>query len=343
MEINEFIRKIPKAELHVHLEGTVEPELNFKLAKRNKIELPFENIEHLRSLYNFSNLTSFVELFYQCISSLQTEEDFYDLTLEYIKRVGQDGCRHVEIHFDPECHIRRGMTMASIINGIWRAFQECKSTYGITAYLILCFSTFMSEQEAFDILDQAIPFLNKIKAVGRGGPELGKPIDKFERVYDKARQLGLKCVMHAGEEGPAEHIWASLKQMKVARIDHGVTCDQDEKLLKELVEKQVPLTICPISNVKLKVFKSMEDHNLKKILDMGIKVTINSDDPAYFGGYLFYNYIEVYEKLGLSIDDIVKIAKNSFEASFLPKADIEKHLLEIDSFYMSFKQKQPKT
>lgn len=336
-EVLAFLQQLPKAELHLHIEGTLEPELQFKIAERNKIKLVYPSVEHLKALYNFSNLQSFLDLYYTGVECMQTEEDYYDLTLAFLERVNQDGCRHVEIFFDPQSHTNRGVSIGTVISGICRAFETAKARFGITAYLIMCFLRHLSEKEAFETLEQAIPYFDKIKGVGLDSTELGQPKDKFERVFAKAKELGMLCVAHAGEEGPAENIWACLNQLNVLRIDHGVNCVQDEKLLRELIDKKTPLTVCPLSNIKLKVFQKLEDHNLKKLFDMGIRVTINSDDPAYFGGYLLDNYVATYQSLDLTLDDMVNIAKNSFEASFLPKVDKERHLQEIDRVYEQFK------
>ena len=327
-EIIKFIEKTPKAELHLHIEGTLEPELMFKLAKRNNIKIPFKNISDVKSAYNFSNLESFLKIFYQGSNVLIKEEDFFDLTWAYALKCKKDNVVHTEIFFDPQTHVNRGIHFEVIINGIYKALVKANKEFGLTSKIIMCFLRDLDEKSAFEILDQALVYKDKIIAVGLDSSELNNPPRKFERVFKKAVQNNFLTVAHAGEEGPPKYIWEALNLLKVKRIDHGVQCLQDKKLVKKLLDDQIPLTVCPLSNIKLCVFKKLQDHNLKKLLNNGLMVMVNSDDPAYFGGYINKNLIECQAALDLSNEDIKKLIINSFKSSFLTerekKAWIEK-------------------
>ena len=316
-EIIKFIKKTPKAELHIHIEGALEPELMFKLAKRNNIKIPFENINDVKSAYNFSNLESFLNIFYQGSNVLVKEQDFFDLTWAYILKCKEDNVVHVEIFFDPQTHINRGIYFEVVINGIYKALVKANKEFGLTSKIIMCFLRHLDEKSAFEILDQALIHKDKIIGVGLDSSELDHPPRKFERVFKKAIENDFLTVAHAGEEGPPEYIWEALSLLKVKRIDHGVQCLQDKKLVQKLLDDQIPLTVCPLSNIKLCVFKKLKNHNLKKLLDIGLMVMVNSDDPAYFGGYINKNLIECQAALNLSKEDIKKLIINSFKSSFL--------------------------
>ena len=316
-EIIKFIKKTPKAELHLHIEGTLEPELMFKLAKRNNIKIPFKNINDVKSAYNFSNLESFLNIFYQGSNVLVKEQDFFDLTWAYILKCKEDNVVHTEIFFDPQTHINRGIYFEVVINGIYKALVKANKEFGLTSKIIMCFLRHLDEKSAFEILDQALIHKDKIIGVGLDSSELDHPPRKFERVFKKAIENDFLTVAHAGEEGPPEYIWEALSLLKVKRIDHGVQCLQDKKLVQKLLDDQIPLTVCPLSNIKLCVFKKLKNHNMKKLLDIGLMVMVNSDDPAYFGGYINKNLIECQAALNLSKEDIKKLIINSFKSSFL--------------------------
>ena len=316
-EIIEFIKKTPKVELHIHIEGTLEPELMFKLAKRNNIKIPFKNIHDVKSAYNFSSLESFLNIFYQGSNVLIKEQDFFDLTWAYTLKCKEDNVVHTEIFFDPQTHLNRGINFEIVINGIYKALIKANKEFGLTSKIIMCFLRHLDEKSAFEILEQALVHKNKIIAVGLDSSEVGHPPRKFQRVFKKAIEKGFLTVAHAGEEGPPEYIWEALNLLKVKRIDHGVRCLQDKKLVQKLLDDQIPLTICPLSNIKLCVFKKLKDHNLKKLMDSGLMVMINSDDPAYFGGYVNKNLIECQAALNLSREDVKKLIINSFKSSFL--------------------------
>ena len=316
-KIIEFIKKSPKAELHLHVEGTLEPELLFKLAKRNNVQIPFLNINEVKSAYNFNNLESFLNIFYQGSKVLIKEQDFFDLTWEYALKCKEDNVVHAEIFFDPQTHVNRGVNFDLVINGIHRALLKANKEFGLTHKIIMCFLRHLDEVSAFEILDQALVHKDKIIGVGLDSSEIGHPPRKFEKVFKKAIQNGFLTVAHAGEEGPPEYIWEALKLLKVKRIDHGVQCLHDEKLVKKLRENQIPLTVCPLSNIKLRVFDKMKNHNLKKMLNKGLLVMVNSDDPAYFGGYINDNLIECQTELNFSMKEIKTLIINSFKSSFL--------------------------
>ena len=315
--IENFIKKVPKTELHLHIEGSLEPELMFRLSKRNKIEIPFKSIEEIKSAYNFSNLDSFLKIYYQGSNVLITEQDFFDLTWEYILKCKRDNIVHTEIFFDPQSHTERGVEFGTVINGINKALIKAKSEFGITSEIIMCFLRHLDEEQCFEVLKHAIKHKDKIIGIGLDSSEKGNPPQKFKRLFDAAIKEGFLTVAHAGEEGPPEYIWESINLLKVKRIDHGVQCLKDKKLVETLKEKNIPLTVCPLSNIKLCVFDKLENHNLKKMLDKGLRVMVNSDDPAYFGGYLNTNLIETAKALKLSLEDIKTLIQNSFKSSFL--------------------------
>jgi adenosine deaminase len=313
----------------MHIEGALEPELMLALAGRNNIALKYENIESIRRACDFHNLQSFLDIYYEGARVLLNEQDFYDLTWAYLARVARENVRHVEIFFDPQTHTDRGVAFATVITGIDRALAAGRKELGISYKLILCFLRHLSEEAAFTTLKMALPFRDKITAVGLDSSEFGNPPSKFERVFKKARQEGLLTVAHAGEEGPPAYIREALDLLKVSRIDHGVRCLEDNNLVERLVDEKIPLTVCPLSNIKLRVFKEMKDHNFKRLLDAGLVVTINSDDPAYFGGYITENYLQTQAALDLSIKEIAEVAMNGFRASFLTDDEKTKHIWKI--------------
>ena len=328
--IIQFINQSPKTELHLHIEGSLEPELMFKLSKRNKVEIPFKSVEEIRSAYNFTNLDSFLKIYYQGSNVLINEEDFFDLTWEYILRCKQDNIVHTEIFFDPQSHLPRGVSFDKVINGIHKALKKAKDEFNISSKIIMCFLRHLDEESCFDVLNQACNHKDKIIGVGLDSSEKGNPPSKFKRLFEKAIAEGFLTVAHAGEEGPPEYIWDSLNLLKIKRVDHGVQCLNDEKLVEKLVKDQIPLTVCPLSNVKLCVFDKLENHNLKKMLDKGLRVMVNSDDPAYFGGYLNKNLIETSKALNLELLDVKKLIENSFKSSFLNDEDKKNWLKKIN-------------
>jgi adenosine deaminase len=312
-----LLRELPKAELHLHIEGTLEPELMFELSRRNRVPIRFNSVDEVRAAYRFTNLQSFLDIYYEGARVLVEERDFYDLTWAYLSRVAPQGVRHAEIFFDPQTHTARGIPFATIVTGIHRALEEGRQRLGLSSRLILCFLRDQSADSALQTLEQALPFKEWIVAVGLDSAEVGNPPRKFESVFAQARGAGFQAVAHAGEEGPPEYIWEALDLLKVSRIDHGVRCIEDRQLVDRLVREHIPLTVCPLSNVRLRVFDRIEDHNLKRLLDLGLCVTVNSDDPAYFGGYVLENYEAVQRALGLSDSDLARLARNSIEAAFL--------------------------
>jgi adenosine deaminase len=311
----EFVRDLPKAELHLHIEGTLEPELMFELARRNEVRLRYADVESLRRAYQFDDLQSFLDIYYEGAAVLRTKQDFYDMTLAYFRKAAFQGVRHAEIFFDPQTHTARGVSFETVVRGIHEAQETAKRDLEVTSRLILCFLRHLSEAEALSTLDEALPFKEWIVAVGLDSSEKGHPPRKFARVFARARDAGLLAVAHAGEEGPPEYIWEALDILGVKRIDHGVRCIEDPKLVDRLVSEQIPLTVCPLSNIKLRVFPSMREHNLRRLLERGVKVTINSDDPAYFGGYINENYLAAAAALQLSPADLQRIANNSLSAT----------------------------
>ena len=330
-KIIELIKKIPKAELHLHIEGSLEPELMFELSERNKIEIPFKSIDEIRAKYNFNNLQSFLDIYYQGSNVLIKQQDFFDLTWAYMLKCEKENIVHAEIFFDPQAHTNRGIEFGLVINGIYKALLKAEKELGISSKIIMCFLRHLDEEEAFKTLDQALIYKDKIIGVGLDSSEEGNPPSKFERVFKQAMKEGFLTVAHAGEEGPAEYIWEALDLLKVKRIDHGVQCLKDKKLVQKLREEQIPLTVCPLSNVKLCVFEKLEDHNLKRLLDRGLMVTVNSDDPSYFGGYLNRNMIDCQKALNLSIEDIKRLAINSFKSSFLSGDKKKKWINQINN------------
>ena len=331
-EIIEFIKKIPKAELHLHIEGSLEPELMFEIAKRNKIKIPFGNVNEIRNAYNFHNLQSFLDIYYQGSKVLIGEQDFFDLTWAYLLKSKEDNIVHTEIFFDPQTHTGRGIEFDLVINGIHRAILKAEKELGISSKIIMCFLRHLDEQSAFKTLDQALKHKDKIIGVGLDSSEIGNPPCKFESVFNKAMEEGFLTVAHAGEEGPPEYILEALDILKVKRIDHGIHCLKDEKLVQRLRDDQIPLTVCPLSNVKLYIFKKLKDHNLKKLLNKGLIITVNSDDPAYFGGYLNTNFIECQLALNLTKGDIKRLVVNSFRSSFLSEDEKKKWIVQINNF-----------
>lgn len=313
-----LIRRLPKVELHLHIEGTLEPEMMFSLAAKHGIALPYKTAEEVRAAYNFSDLQSFLDLYYAGCDVLRDRRDFYALAMAYFTRAHADGVVHAELFFDPQTHTVRGVAMETVISGLRDAMDDAHRRYGITSELILCFLRHLSEDDALATLDAALPFLRELAGVGLDSGERGNPPSKFERVFARARALGLHPVAHAGEEGPAAYIHEALDLLHVERVDHGVRCDEDDALVERLVRHQVPLTVCPLSNLKLCVVRDLAQHNFAKLLRRGVAVTINSDDPAYFGGYIADNYRATVAALDLTPAEIVKVAENAVRASFLP-------------------------
>ena len=331
MSVHTLIRALPKAELHVHIEGTFEPELMFAIAERNGVSIPYADVEAVRRAYDFHNLQSFLDIYYTAAAVLLHEQDFYDLTTAYFTRCREDNVVHTEIFFDPQTHTARGVAFETVINGITRARLEAQGKWGISSRLIMCFLRHLSEESAFETLAQAQPFRRHIDSIGLDSGELGNPPSKFERVFAQARAQGFPAVAHAGEEGPPEYVWDLLK---VVRIDHGVRSEEDETLMQRLIAEQMPLTVCPLSNLKLKVVGDLSRHNLHRMLERGVLVTVNSDDPAYFGGYLNQNFIELADALDLNETDIRTLCKNSFKASFLNEEEKAKRYAEIDKVHV---------
>lgn len=327
--MDQFIAKLPKAELHLHLEGSFEPELMFAIARRNKVEIPYKSAEEVRAAYHFSNLQDFLDIYYAGASVLLTEEDFFDLTHAYLARVAADNVRHVEVFFDPQTHTARGIPFATVIGGIVRALKAGEGEFGISWKLILCFLRHLSEDDALATFQQAEPYLDVLTGVGLDSSEKGNPPSKFARVFARARDAGLKLVAHAGEEGPPGYVWEALDVLKVDRIDHGNRALEDARLVQRLVDEQMTLTVCPLSNLKLCVVKDMTQHPLKRMLDLGLRATVNSDDPAFFGGYVGGNFAAVSRSLSLREADLTLLARNSFLGSFLSDNEKQRWLAEI--------------
>jgi adenine deaminase len=321
--------QLPKAELHLHLEGTLEPELFFELARRNDVAVPYTDAGAIHDAYVFEDLQSFLDIYYQGCEVLVTEDDFYQLTAAYVRRAADQGVRHAEVFFDPQTHTDRSVPLAAVVNGIRRGLEEAESAFGMTSYLIPCFLRHLSAEAAMATLEELLGFRDAFIAVGLDSGEQGNPPSKFVDVFDRARAEGLLTVAHAGEEGPPSYIAEALDLLDVRRIDHGVRCLEDPDLVKRLVAEQVPLTVCPLSNVKLRVFPTLERHNLGRLLDAGLAVNVNSDDPAYFGGYVAENLAATAHALGLSGQQIVQLVTNSFDASFLPEADKARHRVDV--------------
>ena len=325
----ELIRALPKAELHVHIEGTFEPELMFAIAQRNQIQIPYQSVEEVKQAYNFHNLQSFLDIYYAGANVLVHEQDFYDLTWAYFEKCAEDRVVHTEMFFDPQTHTERGVAFATVLDGLKRACKDAKETLGISSQLIMCFLRHLSEEKAFETLDQALPFKDDIIAIGLDSSEIGHPPAKFERVFAKAREAGFLIVAHAGEEGPPEYIWEALDLLKVNRIDHGVRSEEDEQLMTRLIVEKMPLTVCPLSNLKLCVVNDLAEHNIRRLLQKGVHVTVNSDDPSYFGGYMNDNFIAIQNALDLSNDELKQLAINSFEASFISEEEKQKWIDEV--------------
>jgi adenine deaminase len=324
-----ILQEMPKAELHIHIEGSLEPELIFALAQRNGVPLAYDSVEALRAAYAFTDLQSFLDIYYAGASVLLQEQDFYDMTAAYLARAHAEQVRHAEIFFDPQTHTARGVPFETVINGIWRACQDAP----LSATLIMCFLRHLSEDEAIATLEEALPFRDKFIGVGLDSSERGHPPEKFARVFERCRQLGLHLVAHAGEEGPPAYIETALDLLNVERIDHGVRCLEDPLLVRRLAQEQVALTVCPLSNIKLRVFDTMDRHNLADLLDTGLMATVNSDDPAYFGGYLNANFIAAFEALPLGLQHAHRLARNSFAASFLEGEAKRGFLDEVDAYF----------
>ncbi|QDL53844.1 adenosine deaminase [Rhodoferax aquaticus] len=332
----ELLRRMPKAELHMHIEGSLEPELMFALAARNSVQLAYPNVQALRDAYVFNNLQEFLDIYHAGTMVLKTEQDFYDMTCAYLARAQADNVLHTEIFFDTQTHTGHGLSAATVINGLHRACADAPAKFGMTASLILCFLRHLSEEEAFACLEEALPMRDKIVGIGLASSELGHPPEKFAKVFARARELGFRLVAHAGEEGPASYIWSALDVLKVERIDHGVQAFTDPALMQRLVQDKIPLTVCPLSNLKLRVYPTLAQHNLGKLLDAGIVATVNSDDPAYFGGYLNENFTQTFAALGLNSQHAYQTALNSFNASFIDASLRQKYVQRLDEVFETF-------
>ncbi len=332
MNLESFVRGLPKAELHVHIEGTLEPELMLELADRNGIGMPFDSVAEVRAAYQFTDLQSFLDIYYQGAAVLVEKQDFADLMTAYLGRAAADGVRHSEIFFDPQTHTERGVLFPVFMEGFAAAQRQAEQRWGITSSLILCFLRHLSGEAALETLRSAEPFLDGVVAVGLDSAEVGNPPERFVEAFRAARDLGLRAVAHAGEEGPPHYVEGALDVLGAERIDHGVRVEDDEALIERLVREAVPLTMCPLSNVKLQVVDSLADHNLKRLLDRGVRVTINSDDPAYFGGYIGDNYLAVAEALELSLGDLTQLARNSLEAAFVSDERRTELVAELHAF-----------
>ena len=326
----EYMRALPKAELHIHVEGSLEPELMFEIARRNGVAIPFDSVESVRAAYDFRNLQSFLDIYYQGMVVLRTEQDFYDLTRSYLQRAYDDGVVHAEIFFDPQGHTERGVAFETVLNGIWAALRDGEREVGITSRLIMCFLRHMDEADALRTLDKALTHADRICGVGLDSTEVGHPPSKFERVFKRARNAGFVAVAHAGEEGPPAYVREALDLLQVIRVDHGNRALEDAALVERLVEEKIPLTVCPLSNRNLGVVTDLREHPLRRMLDAGLVATINSDDPAYFGGYLLDNYVAVRDALNLGVDDVVTLARNSIAASLLDESEKRRWIGQID-------------
>ena len=337
MTIRDFIYQIPKAELHLHIEGSFEPELMFEIAKRNQINIKFKSVEEVKAAYEFNNLQEFLDIYYEGASVLIHERDFYDMTWAYLERIHAENVLHTEIFYDPQTHTERGIDFDVALNGIYKAMKDGEKKFGISFKIIMCFLRHLDENSAMQTLESALNHKDKIIGVGLDSGELGNPPSKFQNVFKKAAQEGFKLVAHAGEEGPAEYIWEALDLLNVSRIDHGNRSMDDKKLVARLAADQMPLTLCPLSNLKLCVIKDMKDYPLKAMMEQGLMCTLNSDDPAYFGGYLSENYEAVHNAIGLSKEEITTLAKNSFKASYLSDFEKNIYLEEVEAFFMKNK------
>lgn len=329
--MNDFIAKLPKAELHLHIEGTLEPELLFALAQKNNVLIPYPSVEAVKKAYRFTSLQSFLDIYYAGAAVLVDESDFFELTWAYLLKCQAQNVLHVEIFFDPQTHTARGIAFETVIRGITRALERGKEELGISSYLIMCFLRHLSEEAAFETLQASLPFKEKIIGVGLDSSEVGHPPSKFERVFEACAKEGYAIVAHAGEEGDSGYIWEAIRLLHVSRIDHGIRCDEDDSLVAYLKAHRIPLTVCPLSNVKLRAVDDMKHHNILKLLREGLLVTVNSDDPAYFGGYVNENYEALVQSLHVSPEELKTLAKNSFEASFLPQERKEHFYRYIDA------------
>ncbi|OZG73042.1 adenosine deaminase [Hahella sp. CCB-MM4] len=333
--MKQFLENLPKAELHLHIEGSLEPELMFEIGQRNGVKLPFASVEDVRAAYQFHNLQEFLDIYYQGANVLLYERDFYDMTMAYLRRCQQQNVIHAEIFFDPQTHTDRGVDIGVVINGICGALKDAENEWGMSSRLILCFLRHLSGEAAMETLLQALPYRDRIIGVGLDSSEVGHPPEKFKAAFDRAREEGFLTVAHAGEEGPPEYIWQALDLLKVSRIDHGVRCIEDNALVDRLIAEKMPLTVCPLSNIKLCVFEKMADHNLLQLLDRGVKVTVNSDDPAYFGGYMNENFLALHAALDLTQEQAASLVRNSFEASFVSESERAGFMNRLDAFLVA--------
>jgi adenine deaminase len=331
-----LLRAMPKAELHIHVEGSLEPELIFALAQRNGVGIPYASVEELRRAYAFTNLQSFLDIYYAGASVLLKEQDFFDMARAYLQRAAADNVVRAEIFFDPQTHTARGVAMETVIDGLHRACEQASRELGVSAALILCFLRHLSEEEAFATLEAALPYRDKFIGVGLDSSEVGHPPEKFARVFARCRELGLHLVAHAGEEGPPAYVWTALDLLKVERVDHGVQSTKDAALMARLARDRIPLTVCPLSNLKLCVFPKLADHNLRELLEGGLVATVNSDDPAYFGGYMNDNFLQTFAATGLQARHAYQLAKNSFEASFIDAAARQRYIERLDATFADF-------
>lgn len=334
--VPDLLQRMPKAELHMHVEGSLEPELMFAMAARNGVVLPYPSVQALREAYVFDNLQSFLDIYHAGTLVLKTEQDFYDMTSAYLARAQADQVLHTEIFFDTQTHTGHGLSAEVVINGLHRACADAPARFGMTASLILCFLRHLSEAEAFECLEQALPLRDKILGIGLASSEVGHPPEKFARVFARARELGFRLVAHAGEEGPPAYIWSALDVLKVERIDHGVRAIEDAALMQRLVQDRIPLTVCPLSNLKLRVVDTLAHHQLQRLLDAGVMATVNSDDPAYFGGYLNENFSQTFAALPLTAAHAYTLARNSFDASFIDDGARRAHVARLDALFESF-------
>jgi adenine deaminase len=332
----DLLRRMPKAELHIHIEGSLEPELIFALAARNGVPIPYASVDELRRAYAFTNLQSFLDIYYAGAGVLIAEQDFFDMAWAYLQKAAADNVVRAEIFFDPQTHTARGIAMETVVKGLHRACEQAQRELGISASLILCFLRHLSEEEAFETLEQAMPFLGQFIGVGLDSSEVGNPPEKFARVFARCRELGLHRVAHAGEEGPPAYVWTALDLLKVERIDHGVQSAKDPALMRRLAHDRIPLTVCPLSNLKLRVFPRLADHNIGRLLEAGLVATINSDDPAYFGGYMNDNLVQTVAATGLTAQQAYQLAKNSFEASFIDASQRRKYVDLLDATVSAF-------
>lgn len=334
--MKEFIQGLPKVELHLHIEGSFEPELMFEIAKRNACDLRFNSVEEVRAAYDFNNLQEFLDIYYEGANVLLHEQDFYDLTWAYMEKIAEQNVIHTEIFFDPQTHTDRGVPFKTVIDGISRALQDAKEKFDVSSHLIMCFLRHLSEEKAFETLEQALPYKDRILGVGLDSSEVGHPPSKFQRVFAKAKEKGFLAVAHAGEEGPAEYVREAIELLKIDRIDHGNRCLDDDALVDQVVDAGLALTVCPLSNLKLAVVKDLKDHPLKTMLNKQLRVTVNSDDPAYFGGYMNENFIAIQQALSLTEQDLKTLVSNSIEASFVNDNDKQKMKQTLDNYCAAF-------